>query len=78
VQGSAPEHFMTESFNFFFQMRLAAPEVDKHLAVVIWAKEQCLVDLIFEPFKISNEGWFRHVVLHDPRIDHSDQAGRRE
>jgi hypothetical protein len=28
--------------------------------------EQCLVDLIFEPFKVSNEGWVRHVVLNDP------------
>ena len=24
VHGSVPEHFMTEPFNFFFQMRLAA------------------------------------------------------
>jgi hypothetical protein len=67
VQGSVPEHFMPEPFNFFFQMRLAALEFDEHLAVVIRAMEQCIVDLIFEPFKISNEGWFRHVVLHDPR-----------
>ena len=37
---------MTEPFNLFFQMRLAAPEFDKHLAVVIRAMEQCLVDLI--------------------------------
>ena len=66
VQGPVPEHFMTEPFNLFFQMRLAAPEFDKHLAVVIRAMEQCLVGLIFEPFKVSNEGWVRHVVLNDP------------
>ena len=66
VQDPVPEHFMTEPFNLFFQMRLAAPEFDKHLAVVIRAMEQCLVDLIFEPFKVSNEGWVRHVVLNDP------------
>jgi hypothetical protein len=28
--------------------------------------EQGLVDLIFEPFKISDKGWVRHVVLHNP------------
>lgn len=39
VQGSVPEHFMTEPFNFFFQMRLAAPEFDEHLAVFIRAME---------------------------------------
>ncbi|MFZ0260092.1 MAG: hypothetical protein WAL36_08965 [Pseudolabrys sp.] len=66
VQGPVPEHFMTEPFNLFFQLRLAAPEFDKHLAVVIRAMEQCLVDLIFEPFKVNNEGWVRHVVLNDP------------
>jgi hypothetical protein len=66
VQGYVPEHFMTEPFNLFFQMRLAAPEFDEHLTVVIRAMEQCLVDLIFEPLKISNEGGVRHVVLHDP------------
>jgi hypothetical protein len=63
VQGSVPEHFMMEPFNLFFQMRLATPEFGKHLAVVIWAMEQCLVDLIFEPFKISNEGWLCHNSL---------------
>jgi hypothetical protein len=66
VQGSVPEHFMTEPFNFFFQMRLPTPQFDKHLAVVIRTMEQGLVDLIFEPFKISDKGWVRHVVLHNP------------
>ena len=45
-----------EPFNFFFQMQLAAPKFDEHLAIVIRAMEQCLVDLIFEPLKISNMG----------------------
>jgi hypothetical protein len=27
--------------------------------------EESLFDFIFEPFKISTEGWVRHVVLHD-------------
>jgi hypothetical protein len=39
VQGSVPEHFITEPFNFLFQMRLAAPEFDEHLAVFIRAME---------------------------------------
>ena len=39
VHGSVPEHFVTEPFNFFFQMRLAAPEFDEHLAVFIRAME---------------------------------------
>ena len=66
MQGSVPKHVMAEPFNFFFQMRLAAPEFDEHLAVVIRAMEQCLIDLGFEPLKIGNEGWARHVVLHEP------------
>jgi hypothetical protein len=45
-----------EPFNFFFQMQLAAPKFDEHPAIVIRAMEQCLVDLIFEPLKISNMG----------------------
>jgi hypothetical protein len=56
VQGSGPEHFMTDSFNFFFYVQLSPPEFSEHLAVVIRAMEQCLVDLILEPFEISNEG----------------------
>ena len=66
VQGSVRKHVMAEPFNFIFQMGLAAPEFDEHLAVVIRAMEQCLVDLGFEALKISNEGWVRHVVLHEP------------
>jgi hypothetical protein len=66
VQSSVPEHFMTKPLNFFFQMRLPEPEFDEHLAVAIRAMEQGLFDFIFEPFKISNEGWVRHIVLHDP------------
>ena len=72
VQGSVSEHFMTEPFDFFFQTRLAAPEFDEHLAVFIRAMEQCLIDLIFEPFKISNERSVRHVIPHYPRIDSFD------
>ena len=64
VQGSVPEHFMTEPFDFFFQKRLAAPKFDEHLAVFIRAMKQCLIDLIFEPFKISNERSVRHVIPH--------------
>jgi len=45
VQGSVREYFMAKPFNFSFQMRLAAPEFDKHLAIVIRAMEQCLTDL---------------------------------
>ncbi|MFZ0403979.1 MAG: hypothetical protein WAL03_23155, partial [Pseudolabrys sp.] len=56
VQGPVPEHFMTEPFDFFFQTRLAAPEFDEHLAILIRTMKQCPVDLIFEPFKVSNEG----------------------
>ena len=65
MQGSVPEHFMTKSLDFFFQMQLAAPEFSEHLAVVKRAMEESLFDFIFEPFKISNEGWVRHVVLDD-------------
>jgi hypothetical protein len=54
VQGFVPNGL--EPFNFFFEMQLAAPQFNEHLAVVIRAMEQCLVDLIFEPLKISNMG----------------------
>jgi hypothetical protein len=63
VQRSVPQYFMTEPFNFFFQMRLATPQFNEHLAVVIRATEQCLVDLIFEPLNISNMGWLCHNSL---------------
>ena len=73
VQRSVPEYFMTEPFNFFFQMRLATPQFNEHLAVVVRAMEQCLVDLIFEPLKISN----MCRLCHNPRIDPFDQAEPR-
>ena len=66
MQSSVPEHFMTKPLNFFFQMRLATPKFDKHLIVAIRTMEQSLFDFIFEPFKISNEGWIRHIVLREP------------
>jgi hypothetical protein len=46
-------------------MQLAGPEFNEHLAVVIRAMEQRVVNLSLESFKISNEGWVRHVGLHN-------------
>ena len=51
-----------EPFNFFFQMQLAAPEFGKHLAIRR-ALEESLIDLFFEPFKISKIGWLCHNSL---------------
>jgi len=53
---------MTEPFNFFFQMQLAAPEFDKHL-VIRRAMEEGLIDLFFEPFKIGDMNCLFHNSL---------------
>ncbi len=63
MQCSVPDQFMTETFNFFFQTQLAAPELNKHLAVVIRTIEQRLVDVVFESFNIGNTDRFCHISL---------------
>jgi hypothetical protein len=46
---------MSKKFYFISQVQLAALEFDKHLAIRR-AMEESLIDLLFEPLKISDMG----------------------